>query len=191
METVTITRNTTDLEQILELQQCNLVKKLSTAEWQDQGFVTVEHTKETLTQMHDLAPHIIIKDNDRVVAYALTMLRECREIIPELIPMFDNIDKLEWKGKPLNEYSFYVMGQVCIDKAYRGKGLFDTLYQHHKEVYSPRFDLLVTEIATRNTRSMRAHERVGFKTINVHKDHLDEWAVVVWDWSFDSAQDRP
>jgi GNAT superfamily N-acetyltransferase len=180
--TATITRNIADLEQILELQQCNLVKKLSAAEWQDQGFVTVEHTKESLEQMHNLAPHVIIKDNNKVIAYALTMLQECRQLIPELVSMFDNMDKLEYKGKLLNQYSFYVMGQICIDKAYRGRGLFDQLYHHHKEVYSPRFDLLVTEIATRNARSMRAHERVGFKTINVYKDQLDEWAVVVWDW---------
>lgn len=181
--TATITQNTTDLEQILELQQCNLIRKLSTSERQDQGFVTVEHTKESLEQMHNLAPHIIIKDDGRVIAYALTMLKECRELIPELVTMFDAMDKLEYKGKPLNQYSFYVMGQVCVDKAYRGQGLFDKLYHHHKEVYSPRFELLVTEIATRNTRSLRAHERVGFKTINVNRDHLDEWAVVVWDWS--------
>lgn len=180
--TATITRNFTDLQQILDLQQCNLVKKLSVAERQDQGFVTVEHTMETLEQMHNLAPSIIIKDNDRVIAYALTMLKECRELISELVSMFNNMDKLEYKGKALNEYSFYVMGQICIDKAYRGQGLFDKLYQQHKQQYSHRFNLLVTEIATRNTRSMRAHERVGFKTINVYRDELDEWAVVVWDW---------
>ena len=38
--------------------------------------------------MHDLAPAVIIKDNDQVVAYALTMLRECRQLIPDLEPMF-------------------------------------------------------------------------------------------------------
>jgi GNAT superfamily N-acetyltransferase len=182
MTAPTITQNTKDLQQILALQQTNLVRKLSASEWKDQGFVTVEHTPEVLEQMHRLAPHIIIKDNDRVVAYALTMLKECHELIPELITMFANLDQLEYKGRPLNQYSFYVMGQICVDKAYRGQGLFDKLYHHHKEIYSNRFDLLVTEIATRNTRSMRAHERVGFNTINVYRDELDEWAVVVWDW---------
>ena len=136
-----------------------------------------------LEQMHKAAPSIIIKNNDQVIAYALTMLHECRSMIPALVPMFDSMDKLEWKGKPLNEYPFYVMGQICIDKAYRGQGLFDKLYQKHKEVYSERFNILATEIATRNRRSLRAHERVGFKTINVYRDELDEWAVVVWDWS--------
>lgn len=180
--TATITRNHTDLQQILDLQQSNLIGKLSASEWQDQGFVTVQHDMDVLEKMHDAAPSIVIKDNDKIVAYALTMTRECRDEVPVLVPMFNNLDKLEWKGRPLNDYSFYVMGQICIDKAYRGQGLFDLLYQKHKEIYSPGFDLIVTEIATRNTRSIRAHERVGFKTININRDELDEWAVVAWDW---------
>ncbi|HYF31538.1 MAG TPA: GNAT family N-acetyltransferase [Chitinophagaceae bacterium] len=181
--TVTTTREVKDLEQILSLQRANLIKGLSTAEWQDQGFVTVEHTLDVLQRMHDTAPSIIIKDNDRVIAYALAMPRECGRMVPVLVPMFENLEKLYWKDKPLNQQRFYVMGQICIDKAYRGRGLFDALYQKHKEVYSDRFDLLVTEIATRNTRSLRAHERVGFKTVNIYRDETDEWAVVIWDWA--------
>lgn len=183
MLTTTTVHSVKELEQIIALQRCNLVGKLEPAEWKDQGFVTVEHTIEILEQMHQAAPSIIAKDDDRVVAYALTMLKECRFIIPALVPMFNMLDQLEWKGRQLNEYSFYTMGQICIDKAYRGQGLFNQLYQKHKEAYSPRFDLLATEIATRNTRSIRAHERVGFETINIYRDELDEWAVVVWDWN--------
>lgn len=179
----TIVTSTSELEQILELQRTNLVSGLPESERREQGFVTVMHTLELLQAMHRSAPSIIIKDEEKVVAYALTMLPEGRNLVPELVPMFSNMDHLTWKGKPLNEYRFYVMGQICVDKAYRGRGLFDQLYQKHKEVYSPDYDLMVTEIATRNTRSMRAHERVGFQTINVYRDELDEWAVVVWEWA--------
>lgn len=183
--TATICKDINDLEQVLSLQRANLIRGLSTDEWQDQGFVTVEHTLDVLQKMHDLAPSIIIKDNGRVVAYALVMLRECSKLVPVLEPMYANFGKLIWNGKPITDYSFYVMGQICVDKAYRGQGLFDKLYQQHKEVYGNDFDLLVTEIATRNTRSLRAHERVGFKTVNIYKDETDEWAVVVWDWGRD------
>jgi ribosomal protein S18 acetylase RimI-like enzyme len=171
-----------ELEDIIRLQRANLISGLSTTEWQDQGFVTVEHTMNMLRQMHDAAPSIIIKDGDKVIAYALAMPQECRQLVPALEPMFANFDQLVWKGQPLKEREFYVMGQICIDKAYRGQGLFDKLYHKHKEVYSPRYDSLITEVATRNTRSMRAHERVGFESINVYRDELDEWSVVGWDW---------
>ncbi|HKO81297.1 MAG TPA: GNAT family N-acetyltransferase [Chitinophagaceae bacterium] len=178
-----LTNTIQDLKQILQLQEENLAKNIDETEIQSQGFVTLRHDLNILEQMHGLAPSIIIKDDDKVVAYALTMLRECRQLIPDLEPMFALIDKLSWCGKPLNDHSFYVMGQVCVAKPYRGQGLFDELYKHHKKIYQSEFDLIITEIATRNQRSIRAHERVGFKTIHTHQDELDEWSVVGWDWN--------
>ena len=156
----TLISTTDELEQILQLQKQNLRHHVDEAEMKSQGFVTIQHDLNVLRQMHDLAPAVIIKDNDQVVAYALTMLRECRQLIPDLEPMF-----------------------ALLDQQYRGKGLFDELFLHHKKIYQSRFDLFITEIATRNARSIRAHERVGFKTIHVHRDELDEWAVVGWDWN--------
>ena len=177
-----IVTHSDELQQILKLQEENLLNNIDNAEMQSQGFVTLHHSIAILKKMHSLAPSVIIKDNDKVIAYALTMLRECRQLVPDLEPMFSLLDKLIWKNKPLNDYSFYVMGQICIAKPYRGQGLFDELYSHHKKIYQPQFDLFITEISTRNQRSIRAHERVGFETIHTHQDELDEWAVVGWDW---------
>ena len=171
-----------ELQQVLDLQQKYLVTNIDKEEMQSQGFLTVQHTPELLQQMHLLAPSIIIKNESEVVAYALVMLNECRHLVPELVPMFNSFDLLTWKGKLLSEFSFYVMGQICVAKEYRGQGLFDQLYLKHREVYRPRFDFIVTEVATRNKRSLRAHERVGFETIHVYTAELDEWAVVLWDW---------
>jgi len=171
-----------ELNQVLRLQQENHIENINRNEMQSQGFVTLRHDIDTLRQMHNLAASVIIKENDTVVAYALTMLRECRRLIPDLESMFALFDNLNWQNNPLNSYRFYVMGQVCIAKAFRGKGLFEQLYNHHREIYQSQFDLLVTEISTRNHRSLRAHEKVGFKTIHTHHDNLDEWKVVGWDW---------
>lgn len=179
----TLTSTIQELEQILLLQKENLQQHIDDAEIKSQGFVTLQHDLKALQQMHDLAPTVIIKDDDKVVAYALTMLKECRQLTPKLEPMFALLDQLYWKDRLLTDHSFYVMGQVCIAKAYRGQGLFDELYSHHKKMYQSQFNLFITEIATRNLRSIRAHERVGFKTIHIHRDNLDEWAVVGWDWN--------
>lgn len=178
----TITRTTEELQQILRLQQENLQQNIDEGEMRSQGFVTLRHDLVILDQMHRMAPSVIIKDDDQVVAYALTMLKECRQLIPDLESMFALFEKLNWKNKPLNDYRFYVMGQICVAKAYRGQGLFEQLYKHHKEIYQPQFDLFLTEVATRNTRSLRAHEKVGFKIIHTYHDALDEWAVLAWDF---------
>jgi len=174
--------NSDELQQILKLQEENLLNNIDNAEMQSQGFVTLHHSLAILKQMHSLAPSAIIKDSEKVIAYALTMLRECRQLMPDLEPMFALLDKLSWNNKPLNDYRFYVMGQICIAKDYRGQGLFEKLYQHHKKIYQARFDLFITEISNRNPRSQRAHEKAGFKKIHTHHDKLDEWVVVCWDW---------
>ena len=172
-----------ELQQILDLQKQNHIKNIDNNEMQSQGFVTMRHSIEVLQKMHDLSPSVIIKDDDKVVAYALVMLRACRQLFPPLEPMFAVFDQLTWKNKPLNGYSFYAMGQICVAKEYRGRGLFDMLYQKHKELFQPTYDFIITEVSTRNHRSMRAHERLGFKTIKIYRDELDEWAVVIWDWN--------
>lgn len=182
MISLTTVSSTDELEQILALQQRNLPQNIDETEMQSQGFVTMIHDMNVLQQMHDLAPSIIAKENEKVIGYALVMLRACRQLVPLLEPMFKNFDKLEYLGKPLNDYLFYVMGQVCIDKQYRRTGLFNQLYQKHKEVYGGQFDFIMTEVATRNTRSLQAHTRVGFETLNVHRDELDEWSVILWNW---------
>lgn len=171
------------LQQILQLQQENLRTNISAETQQQQGFVSLQHTLPVLKQMHTIAPSVIALDGNQLAGYALTMPRECRTIVPDLEPMFSSFDQTPWNGRPLSEYRFYVMGQICVAEAWRGQGVFDALYAQHRTSYSKDFDCIVTEIATRNLRSMRAHERVGFKTIHVHLDELDEWAVVLWDWS--------
>lgn len=178
------TRVTTveELHQILKLQKQNLRGTIDIAEEKDQGFVTVNHTLEILQQMHQLEPSVIVKDNDTLAGFALVMPRECSELIPELRSMFNGLDKLVYKDKPLSGYRFYVMGQVCIAKEYRGKGIFDMLYEKHRTELQDQYDFVITEVATRNTRSMRAHERVGFKPIHTHSDELDEWVMILWDW---------
>jgi ribosomal protein S18 acetylase RimI-like enzyme len=179
----TTVSNNKELEQIISLQQQNLKQHLSAEEKQSQGFVTVVHTPAMLQQMHQYGASIIAKDDDALAGYALTMMNDYKNDVPELLGMFAVLDAQEWKGKGLPEYRYYVMGQICVSSNYRGLGVFDMLYQKHKDVYQPQFDLLVTEISTSNTRSQRAHERVGFKTIYTYRDVIDEWNVVVWDWS--------
>jgi len=172
-----------ELQQILTLQENNLLQQLTPEERASQGFVTLQHDLATLQQMHALSPSVIVKQDANVIAYALTMAEGCRQLIPDLEPMYSLLDTLSWKDQPLSSRRYYVMGQICIDKPYRGQGIFEMLYHYHREVYQPAYDLFITEIATRNHRSLRAHEKVGFKIIHTHRDELDEWAVVLWDWT--------
>jgi GNAT superfamily N-acetyltransferase len=168
-----------ELEQILQLQAANLRDHVSPEQAAREGFVTVAHTLDVLERMHALAPSIIAKEGERLAGYALVMPVEARPFVPLLEPMFQLLETLSWRGRPLREYRSYIMGQVCVAEAYRGQGVFDALYRQHRASYGARFDCTVTEVATRNTRSMRAHSRVGFEVIETYRDAMDEWAVIV------------
>jgi RimJ/RimL family protein N-acetyltransferase len=52
------------------------------------------------------------------------------------------------------------------------------------EAYRDRYDFTVTEVAARNTRSLRAHERAGFRTLQVYPDATtgEDWHVIVLDF---------
>lgn len=171
-----------ELQQILDLQKKNLKQHISSDEKEEQGFLTMPFSMDMLEKFHAIAPAVIVKDDDLVAAYAIVVLQEGRKSYPDLEPMFLNLEKLSWQGKSLHDYNFYVMGQICVDKAYRSKGLFDMLYDKHKEIYQHQFDFIVTEISTSNYRSLKAHKRVGFVTIHTFNDALDQWDVVLWNW---------
>jgi GNAT superfamily N-acetyltransferase len=164
-----------ELVQILELQRANHAVNLDPNEVAAQGFVTVVHDLPLLQQMHALSPSIVAVDDEALAGYALVMPVECRALIPVLVPMFERIDRL-------GVTDYYIMGQICVAKAYRGRGVFDAMYAAHREHLATRYRRCVTEIATRNTRSMRAHERVGFRNLETYRDATDEWALVVWEW---------
>jgi ribosomal protein S18 acetylase RimI-like enzyme len=170
------------LEQIQELNQENLKTHLSEQEQQEQGFVSWSYPLDLLVQMNALAKSVIVTDNEQLAGYALTTLREASRFHTELDNMFKDFEGLFYKGRSLFSYRFYCMGQICIAKEYRGKGIVPMLYNKHKEIYSSQYDFILTEISTRNIRSLKAHEKIGFKTIHYHRDQLDEWAVVIWDW---------
>jgi len=178
----TIVTTDNELEQIVQLSHKNQKLYINAAEKEKEGFVTWEYSFDLLKKMQGQQPHVIVKDKDHLAGYALVALKEAGAFHKDLATMFKNLETVTYNDKLLSEYKYYVMGQVCVDKEYRGKGVFNMLYQQHKKLFKDRFDFVVTEISPNNTRSVRAHEKVGFKTIYTYKDSIDNWNVVLWEW---------
>lgn len=172
-----------ELQQILDLQNANHVDNVSSNIKKQEGFVTVKHNIELLTRMNTAAPQVIAVDQGKVIGYALVMLKDFKNMIPILEPMYSTFDDLIYDGVKLTTLDYYVMGQVCIDKDYRGAGVFHALYKKHNSVFSPKYDLCLTEVSTSNPRSMRAHLKVGFKILKTYQDASDEWNILSWDWN--------
>lgn len=175
--------STQDLENILALQGENMRAGLSAEEIKEQGFITVRHSLEQLQAMQERVPQILAVDGDRLGGFALVMPRELKNSIPVLVPMFEMLDNLHYQGTAVKDLRYYVMGQICVGKDYRGQGVFRQLYQAHREQLSQDFDYCITEVSTSNIRSMRAHQKIGFQVLHTFTDELDEWNIVLWDWT--------
>lgn len=172
-----------EIQQMLALQAVNHVAGISAEVAAEQGFVTVRHDFEVLKKMNDAAPASIAILGGEVVGYCLAMPPEFRTAVPVLEPMFAMLEKLEWKNRPIAEWRWFVMGQVCVAAKVRGQGVFDRMYEQLAEAYRSDFQLIITEIATRNLRSLRAHRRVGFEIFHTYSEDLtgESWEVVAWE----------
>lgn len=178
----TIVTTEDELQQIHHLNQQNLKQNLDKEAQKLEGFVTWLYSLDLLKEMHQLSPSIIVKEEKKITGYALTALKESKAFHPDLKNMFSNLEAIQYKNQLLSSFRFYCMGQICVAKEFRGKGIVNMLYQKHKEVYSELYDFLLTEISTNNPRSLKAHEKIGFESIYTYKDSVDEWNVVIWNW---------
>ena len=163
-----------ELSEILELQHKNLFENVSKEDREEHGFVTVKHTLEILKAMNIVCPHTIVKHEDKVVGFALSMTKDFAEDIEVLKPMFYEISKL------VSDEKYIVMGQICIDKDFRKQGIFKGLYEFMKTVICLNtFDVIITEIDIKNVRSLNAHESVGFEGLKDFQAGDKNWRIVL------------
>jgi ribosomal protein S18 acetylase RimI-like enzyme len=171
-----------ELDQIAELSRANLVSEVSAETKAKEGFVTWVYTPEILRALHAIVPSVIVKDGDVLAGYALTLTAACADIYPIMKATLEHMNGLSYKGRLLGDRRIYLMGQICVDKAYRGQGVVEQLYRAHREYFSDKFDLLVTEISAKNPRSLKAHQKAGFEVIDTYPDNGEVWDVVLLDW---------
>ena len=169
-------------EQILQLQKQNLFRSISAEQQAQQGFVFAEHTVPLLKMMAAQLPQVIAVSSGKVIGYNLAMPVSMRNEIPSLVPMFDQFERSEYRGKPLSTYSYIVGGQVCVDKDFRGQDLLRRLYHETRNRLSPGYQLCVTEVSARNIAGLKAHHKMGFEVISTYHDGIELWKVVVWNF---------
>lgn len=170
--------NEAELHEILKLQRLNLAQVLSSSIIEKEGFVTVQHDFDILKRMNTVCAHCIAKVNDKVVGYALCMDKRFKNKIDVLRSMFEEIDK-SLVHHPKKYTNYIAMGQVCIDKEYRKKGVFRGLYGFMKEELKNEFNCVITEVDTKNVRSSDAHKAVGFELLKTYVSDDITWELIL------------
>lgn len=164
----------TELKQILQLQNANLPNTVSETDQIKEAFLTVVHNFKLLKAMNNVCPHIIAVDKKKVIGYALCMDKAFNDSIDIIKPLFEKIEKNDM----VSNLKYIVMGQVCIAKTYRGRGVFRKLYQVMKKVLQLDYDVLITEVDTKNIRSVNAHRAIGFNVLYSYRSNQQDWQII-------------
>ncbi len=165
-------RTEAELLRILEIQRCNQPASLGAEEMARDGFVTLTYSLSLLQKMQAECPQIVAVAVDQVIGYALCLHPVLAGEVPALAPMFK---KIRVALPP--ETPFRVMGQICIERGYRGQGHFRGLYgalQNHCNSFA-----LITEVAVSNTRSLGAHTALGFEVLARREESGVAWVVLI------------
>ena len=141
---------------ILRLQSANFIGNLSIEE-QKEGFLSAEFTSQQVTEIaEDLGTTIALSDK-AVVAFLCAFRNEFNHGSPVIAKMLESYDRVEFNGKALSSYISYVYGPVCIDRAYRRRGLLRGLYEAQKQELAGCFEVGVAFVSRTNPHSLHAH----------------------------------
>lgn len=172
-----------ELKGIILLQQQNLKNNISGTEAEKEGFLTAEYTLEYLKYLHKSHPSVIATENNAVVGYALAAEKTSglkHDLLADLILTVNN---LEYKGQNLEKEDYIVVGQLCVGKAHRGKGLVSLMYNKFRASLQQQYRYCITDIAENNPRSLNAHLKTGFKVLDRLIYGGIVWNIVIWDWT--------
>ena len=149
-----------DIDALLQLQEKYHVSKLTEAEKQEKGFVTMWITAEQWAELAQRGGiYIAVSDDNQLAAYALktdwayasqwAIINRMEEVLATFL--FDNqIITIE------NSCHY---GPVCIDEAFRGRTILTQLFEAIQKASSSDFPFVLTFINRQNERSLRAHAK--------------------------------
>jgi hypothetical protein len=147
-----------DIAKILKLQSANLYTNLSEAEKTD-GFVTTPFTTEQIKTLIDQTG-VFVADRDNTIAGYIFAgswnFFSQWAIFPHMVSRFP---QLKFQGMPITTNSTFQYGPVCIDRTWRGKGVFPQLFETMRSSFSSRFPIGITFINQINSRSLFAHNQ--------------------------------
>jgi methionine synthase II (cobalamin-independent) len=173
-----------DIEDVLTLHRKYQIDTILEEDKKD-GFVTTAFTREQLEKLIQEEQGLFIARHDNaVVAYVMSASWQFWSVWPIFSRMIENLPNLEYAGYTLSVDNSYQYGPVCVDKAYRGSGLLEAIFDFAREEMSRRYPVLVTFINKINTRSYTAHtQKLGLEVIAEFEFNNNHYLELAYDTS--------
>jgi predicted GNAT superfamily acetyltransferase len=145
-----------DYPAILRLQSENLIANLSEEE-RKEGFLSAEFSRVQVAELAEDLGTTLATLNGEVLAFLCAFRNEFNHGSPVIAKMLDTYDLVKFDAKPLSSCNSYIYGPVCIDRAYRGRGVLRGLYEAQKQDLAGKFDVGVAFVSRSNPHSLNAH----------------------------------
>jgi GNAT superfamily N-acetyltransferase len=173
-----------DIEGILNLHKKYQIDTILEEDKKD-GFVTTSFTKEQLTKLIEEEQGLFIATQDEVVvAYVMSASWQFWSGWPIFSYMMERLPTLEYAGHTLSIHNSYQYGPICVDKAHRGSGLLETIFDFAREQMSTRYPVLVTFINRVNARSYAAHtQKLRLEVIAEFEFNNNQYFELAYDTS--------
>ena len=155
-----------DIEGVLNLHKKYQIDTILEEDKKD-GFVTTSFTREQLLKLIQEERGLFIATQDEVVvAYVMSASWQFWSGWPIFSYMMERLPTLTYAGHTLSVHNSYQYGPVCVDKAHRGTGLLEAIFDFAREQMETRYPVLVTFINKINARSYAAHtQKLGLEVI--------------------------
>ncbi|MBS2001393.1 MAG: GNAT family N-acetyltransferase [Cyanobacteria bacterium SZAS LIN-5] len=154
-----------DFEQVVTLQKANSLAVLP-EDARGDGFLSSDFTAEQFEQMAKSVALIVALDAGQVIGFVCASTPEFNRNVPVPAAMMQRFPRIKIGSRRLNEVSSFISGPVCVEKSYRGQGVFEALYNKLFDATATDFDVALAFIATSNPRSVKAHGKVGMDVID-------------------------
>ena len=171
-----------DIDGVLTLHRKYQLATIAEEDKKD-GFVTTAFTREQLTQLIEQEQGLSVATHEgQVVAYVMAASWQFWAEWPIFAYMIAQLPTLTYAGRQLSTANSYQYGPVCIDKAYRGSGLLERIFDFSRTQMAARYPVLVTFINRINTRSYAAHtQKLGLDVIREFEFNGNHYLELAYD----------
>lgn len=148
-----------DMDGVLRLLRANHADTLREEEKAD-GFVTTNITPEQMERLITNENGVTIAREDGIVrAFAMAASWEYWSAWPLFTHMIGILPEYSFGGQTLSTENSYQYGPMCVEKALRGTGLFEQVFDASLASMRERFPIMATFVNQANPRSYAAHSR--------------------------------
>lgn len=144
------------------------------------GFVTTPFTEELLAVLIEKEGGLFLtEDGTRLAGYAMAASWEFCSRWPLFRHMIAHLGDCSYQNTRLTTQNSYQYGPVCLDKPYRGQGVFPELFRFALAAMAETYPYMVTFVNKANPRSLKAHEKLGLHRLKEFSYHGREYVELV------------